>query len=116
MRDGRTLAIGDIHGCARTFRRLLEKVELDRADTLYLLGDLIDRGPDSKGVIEMILKLLEDGFDIRPIRGNHEELMLLAIRSGVFEDLLDWLENGGGSTLMSYGVDYPSDIPMEHIR
>jgi len=117
MSIGRTLVIPDIHGCARTFRRLLHgKVKLERPDTLYLLGDLIDRYTDSRGVIETILDLQMDGFDIRPIRGNHEVLMLLALRSGVYEDLLDWLENGGCSTLRSYGVDLSSAIPMEHIR
>jgi serine/threonine protein phosphatase 1 len=81
-----------------------------------LTGDFIDRGPDSRGVIDTIIQLLKDGFDIRPIRGNHEEMMLLAIQSEVFEDMLGWMENGGTQTLMSYGVDHPNDIPREHLR
>jgi len=111
----RMFVIGDIHGCARTFNRLLDVIELDRTDMLYLLGDLIDRGPDSRGVIETILRLQHDGFDLRPIRGNHEEMMLLAIRSGVEEDLLEWLENGGNATLANYGVSHPKDLPTEHL-
>jgi len=95
---------------------LLDVVGLERTDELYLLGDFLDRGPDSKGVIETIIRLQKDGFGVRPIRGNHEEMMLLAETAGVFEDLLEWLENGGDATLKSYGVDHPKDIPREHIR
>lgn len=112
----RAFIVGDIHGCAQTFRRLLDVIGLDRSDILYLLGDYIDRGPDSRGVIETILRLLHDGFDVRPIRANHEEMMLLAVQSGVEEDLLEWLENGGTTTLISYGVSHPRDIPVVHLN
>jgi serine/threonine protein phosphatase 1 len=112
----RTFVVGDIHGCSKTFNHLLDVVGLERTDELYLLGDFLDRGPDSKGVIETILRLQKDGFGVQPLRGNHEEMMLLTIRSGVFEDLLDWLENGGTQTLMSYGVDHPNDIPRGHLQ
>jgi len=114
--SNRTFVIGDVHGCSKTFKRLLEIVGLDRTDTLFLLGDLIDRGPDSRGVIETILRLQKDGFGIQPIRGNHEEMLLLAERTGVFDDLLLWLHNGGDATLKSYGVDHPKDIPVEHLE
>jgi serine/threonine protein phosphatase 1 len=110
----RKLVIGDVHGCWKTFKRLLDAIGLDRTDTLYLLGDLIDRGPDSRGVIETILQLQQGGFDIRPIRGNHEMMLILAATTGVFEDLILWLNNGGEATLSSYGVDHPKDIPGEH--
>ena len=112
----RTFVIGDIHGCATTFRRLLETIDLKKGDTLYLLGDYIDRGPDSRGVIETVLGMLRDGLDVRPVCGNHEDMMLLALRSGVFEDLVEWLEQGGVATLKSYGVNHPEDIPEEHIE
>ena len=111
----RTLVIGDIHGCSETFKRLLDVVGLRRTDTLYLLGDLVDRGPDSRGVVDTILRYQQDGFDIRTIRGNHELMCLLAERTGVFEDLLVWLENGGNATLKSYGVEHPKDIPSDHL-
>jgi len=111
----RSFAIGDIHGCARTLRQLLKVLGLAKTDTLYLLGDYIDRGPDSRGVIETILRMQEEGFDLRPIYGNHEEMLLLAIRSsGVFE-LIEWLEQGGAATLKSYGVSQPQDIPRAHL-
>lgn len=112
----RTMVIGDVHGCSKTFNRLLDVIRLERTDTLYLLDDLIDRGPDSKGVIESILLLQQDRFNIRPLRGNHEELLLLAESTGVFEDLLEWLENGGDATLKSYGVTHPKNIPVDHLN
>ena len=114
--NNRTLVVGDIHGCSKTLSRLLNVIELEPTDTLYLLGDYIDRGPDSKGVIDIILVLQREGYDIRPIRGNHEEMMMRAIRSGVIEDFLQWLNNGGYATLMSYGgISHPRDIPLEHL-
>lgn len=116
MNTGRILCIGDIHGCRNTFVGLLEMIDLKPADTLYLLGDLIDRGPDSNGVIQTILTLIGQGYDIRAIQGNHEAMLLLAVQSGVFEDLLLWLENGGEATLRSYGVDHPSDLPRDHLH
>jgi len=112
----RTFAIGDVHGCSKTFKLLLDAIGLYRTDRVYLLGDLIDRGPDSKGVIETILSMQHDGFDIRPLRGNHEDMLLLAERTGVFDDLLLWLHNGGDATLKGYSVDHPKDIPLEHLE
>jgi serine/threonine protein phosphatase 1 len=74
----RRLVIPDIHGCSQTFKALLQKISLTQNDTLFLLGDYIDRGPDSSGVIEYILSLQSDGYDIRPLRGNHEQEIIEA--------------------------------------
>ena len=74
----RRLVIPDIHGCAKTFKNLVEKVGLTKSDTLFLLGDYIDRGPDNCGVIDFILKLQSEGYDLRPLRGNHEQEILEA--------------------------------------
>lgn len=107
----RTFVITDIHGCCRTFRRLLFAViRLEMEDTLYLLGDYIDRGPDSKGVIETILELNAYGYDVRPIRGNHEQMHLASIYAPTYENLSEWLENGGYTTLKSYGVTHPEEL------
>lgn len=112
----RIIAVGDIHGCNNTFRELLMCLRLKKRDTLYLLGDLIDRGPDSKGVIETILKLQHDGYDVRGILGNHEDMLLRAIETDDEDDLFLWLENGGQETLNSYsGITSPHDIPETHI-
>lgn len=78
---GRLLAISDIHGCNKTFNELLNKVALTSSDTLVITGDLINRGPDSKGVLKTILTLLKQEFDIKVIRGNHEQMLLDAIHS-----------------------------------
>jgi serine/threonine protein phosphatase 1 len=73
----RVFIIGDIHGCNKTFRKLvLEKISIRKTDKIYCLGDYIDRGPDSKGVIDFIIQLRKDGFNIHTLRGNHEQLLL----------------------------------------
>lgn len=69
-------AITDIHGCRESFRQLLEKINFQPNDELYLLGDYIDRGPDSKGVIDDIIHLQQSGYCIVCLRGNHEQAML----------------------------------------
>ncbi|GAB4420399.1 MAG: metallophosphoesterase family protein [Bacteroidia bacterium] len=70
----RKIAVSDIHGCVRTLRRLLEKkVRLTHGDELYLLGDYINRGPDSPGVIAYIRQLRREGFPVYCLMGNHED-------------------------------------------
>ena len=102
-------AISDIHGCAKTFRHLVEEVlQLKPTDQLFLLGDYIDRGPDSKGVIHFILKLKFSGYQIRTLMGNHEAMMLDALEDT--ESLLHWRLNGGNQTLASFGVTTLQDI------
>ena len=74
-----TIAIGDIHGNYRALANLLQKVlsEIHRDDALVFLGDYIDRGPDSKGCIEEIIRLsVEAAFSVVTLRGNHEEWLL----------------------------------------
>jgi len=113
----RTFVIPDIHGCCRTFRQLLfNKLEIEKTDKLYLLGDYIDRGPDSKGVIDTILELQRDGYDVQAIKGNHEQMLIEFIASNSDEDLMDWLENGGDATLQSYDLENGGCIPREHIH
>ncbi|MEO6813790.1 MAG: metallophosphoesterase, partial [Ginsengibacter sp.] len=66
----RVFAIGDIHGCIHTFKKLLlDKIKVDKSDKIYCLGDYIDRGHDSKGVIDFILQLRSEGYEIHTIRG-----------------------------------------------
>lgn len=73
---GRRLVITDIHGCAKTFQKLLDKVQLTEDDQLFILGDFINRGPRSLQVVDTVLKLTRDGFDVFPLMGNHEETVL----------------------------------------
>jgi serine/threonine protein phosphatase 1 len=109
---GRTIAVGDIHGCAADLAALLEAVRPGLDDTLVTLGDFIDRGPDSKGVLDQLIAL---GGRCRlvPLLGNHEEL-LLAARSDAWS-LEFWLACGGRATLTSYGQDAGLEaIPTAH--
>jgi serine/threonine protein phosphatase 1 len=108
----RTFVIGDVHGCAATLRRLVE--ELLRplpGDRIYLLGDLIDRGPDSRGVLDFIFELRERGLSVESVRGNHEEMFLQADDDHLLEL---WGANGGLATLASFRADGPGDIPRRY--
>lgn len=82
---GRRLAISDIHGCALTFRALLDKVGLNRSDQLFILGDLINRGPRSSKVVDDVLGLVDAGYDAHTLRGNHEEILLHIAKAGTQE-------------------------------
>lgn len=107
----RHFIIGDIHGQYRTLRALLDVVPLQPNDTVVTLGDYIDRGPDSKLVIETLLEW-KTGFRLVPLRGNHEVMMLHAR-----EDPQAWEEWGrtfGSKTLESYCAKTPEDIPAAH--
>ena len=68
---GQRFVIGDVHGCARTLRTLVEeRLGLTREDELYLLGDLIDRGPAVREVLEYIIGLREAGYAVASVMGN----------------------------------------------
>lgn len=72
---GRTIAIGDIHGCLNALRDLIDQVQPEQSDTVVTLGDYVNRGPDSRGVIEF-LAALGDTCNLVPLMGNHEHLLL----------------------------------------
>ena len=74
--QGRRLVLTDIHGSFQTFVRLLKKLNLQKEDQLFILGDMINRAPYSIYVIEKIAELLFEGYSIFPLRGNHEQLFL----------------------------------------
>jgi serine/threonine protein phosphatase 1 len=113
MTSSRTIAIGDIHGCLDPFERLLAAIELKADDTLVILGDVVDRGPNSRGVIDCLLAL-KDQCQLICILGNHEE-MLLGVLDGVIP-LQEWLSFGGAEALDSFGKgSAPSRVPQEHI-
>jgi serine/threonine protein phosphatase 1 len=114
MADMRQIAVGDIHGCAKTFRKLIwDELQLTSNDHLILLGDIIDRGPDSKGVIDEILNIKNRGFRVQILQGNHEEMMINASQSNESNDY--WLRNGGQETLDSFGVKHVSEIPTSYL-
>lgn len=106
----RHFVIPDIHGCERTFSRLLERViRLQRSDTVFLLGDTIDRGPRSREVLDKIRDLQATGYNIRSIRGNHEDMLINSCRDRSYFRM--WMINGGHETLKSFGVEDPCEIP-----
>lgn len=104
----RLLAIGDIHGQSAAFSALLNVIKPAREDVLVLLGDFINRGPDSRGVIERILGLREE-TQLICLRGNHEQMLLDALRSA--EDGAFWLQCGGDETLRSFGCADVESMP-----
>lgn len=133
--DGmRAYAIGDVHGRLDLLTILLERIEEDDgsrapADThLIMLGDLIDRGPDSAGVVEMLRSAAPSFAQLHPIMGNHEEMLLRMIDAPSGEEMAQFIRYGGYETLASYGAPetmleiperYPADaltafVPEAH--
>jgi serine/threonine protein phosphatase 1 len=110
----RLIAIGDIHGCLAALRAILAKISPRPDDTIVALGDYVDRGPESRGVLDALLEL---GAACRlvPLLGNHDEMFLDILR-GREEYLVDWLSFGGDATLASYGNLRPESIPAAHRR
>ena len=110
----RSFAISDIHGCAHTFDALLSNViQLKKEDNLYLLGDYIDRGPRSKEVLDIIMRLQQKGYSVSALKGNHEEICLRSFDNS--DALRGWLINGGDATLKSFSVAVPHQIPKQYI-
>ena len=103
-----TYAIGDIHGCLGALDQLLTKIAPRPEDELVFVGDYIDRGPQSREVVDRLLALPHRCVFLM---GNHER-MLLDFLAGEEEDI--YLENGGRATLASYGGD-PDHIPAAHL-
>jgi serine/threonine protein phosphatase 1 len=111
----RTFAIGDIHGCSHAFDLLLEAIDLQPTDLLITLGDYVDRGPDSRGVLDRIIKL-QSTVRLVALRGNHE-IMMLEARDD-FMRAMQWVQVGGLETLESYDSLEPDallkNVPEEH--
>ena len=116
MTSVKTFIIGDIHGCLDMLKRLMDKIAwMQDKDTLIFLGDYIDRGKDSKGVVDYILDLAGRSSRIECLKGNHET-MFLNFLSG--KDRKMFIANGGWKTLESYGPqglqDEEFSIPSDH--
>ena len=107
----RLFAIGDIHGCSVALDTLLNSLELGAQDRLVFLGDYVDRGPNSRGVIERLIELERQGRHIF-LRGNHEAWMLKARTD--LSWLHSWWSVGGSETVESYGALTLQDIPEAH--
>ena len=110
----RKIAISDIHGCLKSFKALLYKIAYSEKDELYLLGDYIDRGPDSKGVIDYIWQLQYEGFFVHCLRGNHEQMLLDGFNDPF--DLQLWHNHGGVEAMASFGAKSLEEIPLEYLE
>ena len=102
----KTFAIADLHGRDDLLRGALAAIHEygDRQPgTIVTMGDYIDRGPESRQIIERLMAGLDGGWKLVCLRGNHEDIMLASLRApGLINQW--WVPNGGGQTLASYGV------------
>ncbi len=119
--------IPDVHGCVNTLKVLIEnQIKPNKNDHLYFLGDYIDRGPDSKGVVDYIMELEANDYTITALLGNHEDYCINAFdedkkakgflgfrsKSRVQKE---WERYGGLQTMASFDVESPRDIPEKYI-
>lgn len=125
-KQGRLFSISDVHGCLSHLEALIKKIELKPEDTVVFLGDYVDRGKDSRGVIDYVISL-KDVCNVITLVGNHDLMMLRSLTGDDMEDrnynAAIWLRNGGMETLNSYGLSidalYSNDLPhclLEHLE
>lgn len=108
--------IGDVHGCSEELKILLHQLPLDSSATLLFLGDYVDRGPDSKGVIDTVLNMSEL-YRVIALKGNHEWLMEQYLKNPLDPTASgNFILNGGSPTLASYSLDGSTfEIPSAHL-
>ncbi len=119
--------IPDIHGCAKTLRALIEDlIKPSKHDWLYFLGDYIDRGPSSKEVIDYLIYLKKEDYNIRTLMGNHEEYLLKAYDEELkLKSVLgirqknrtkkEWVFHGGKETLENFKITDLRSFPAEYL-
>lgn len=107
----RIIAIGDVHGCSDALELLLSKIQPQADDVIVGLGDFVDRGPNSAGVIEILLELVTQCHFV-PLIGNHELMMFKGLREQ--SDFNFWFQHGGSQTVASYGGRH-QNIPQHHL-
>ncbi len=131
----RLIAIGDIHGQLSMLNRLLDDVQPQSDDQFVFLGDYVDRGDDSRGVIDRLIKFQIDFPQTIFIRGNHDQFLLDALvemglrngqrlremstgynRESFLTDMAIFLSNGGQDTLESYHIDNLTAFPLNHVQ
>ena len=120
----RVYAIGDVHGCDELLQAMLASIQRHADDhpidtkTLILLGDYVDRGPDPQAVVERVRAWSAPGFQVRHLKGNHEDLMLKFLETGALGEA--WLTNGARQTMESYGVPTTEILAslgdLQHLR
>lgn len=119
---GKTYAIADLHGRYDLLSSALKEIYQREPGKIVFLGDFVDRGPDSRKVIEKLMAGGEEGWEFVCIQGNHDLMMADACRRQTPMDIQSWLDNGGVETLYSYGAHTGQGIyeamelvPKEHI-
>ena len=121
MGSPRTFVVGDIHGCLEEVEYLLEALSPNTDDKIIFLGDYIDRGPSSRGVIDRLLRLQKEGPHCVFLKGNHEDMFLDFLGLGGRHGAA-FLINGGQATLRSYGLGVADphstarELPRAHIE
>ncbi len=112
--SNRLIAIGDIHGCHVALQTLIDAIQPGPSDIVVTLGDYVDRGPDSRAVIDTLIELGKR-TQLVGLLGNHEEMMLAVVRGE--ESHHGWLRHGGVETLESYQFDGQLDfLPPDHLE
>jgi serine/threonine protein phosphatase 1 len=91
----------------------MERIGPSNSDKLIFLGDYIDRGPDSMGVIDRLIKWKDEGLDILTLRGNHEEILLQLLTDP--EEQGNWMFFGGKETLESFKIEQPYELDWKYI-
>ncbi len=113
--ERKSYVIGDIHGCIKTLRSLLFDIcVITPADRLIFLGDYIDRGPKPKEVVELIIKLENDGYEIIALKGNHEQMLIDSVNQP--KALKNWLRNGAVNTLDNFEIMSPGFLDDNYLN
>lgn len=109
----RKIFISDIHGCLDTFTELLNQLALKEEDHLFLLGDYIDRGPHSKGVVDRIMALRKVGVKLTALRGNHEQML---IYDYISETVKGWKDMADEALKRSFGIERLEQLPKPYFE
>jgi len=107
----RQFVVGDIHGCSKALRTLIETIDPTHGDEIIFLGDYVDRGPNSKDVVEQVIQLRKR-CRVIALRGNHEIMLMGVVSAGLDQSI--WKNGGGQATIASYGGSL-SKIPKPHL-
>ena len=111
--QGRLLAVGDVHGCLEQLKCLISRVKPRENDQFVFLGDYIDRGPDSRGVLDYLLDFRKRYPATVFLKGNHEEMFLDYLQG---KNVLLYMANGGWETLKNYETEAGIIVVPEHLE
>lgn len=125
MKKGKIWVIADIHGCYKTLFQLIEhKIQPQKQDFIYFLGDYIDRGKQSKEVIDYIIHLQNKGYQVQALKGNHEDVFTNCYHAKITHKMTlemqelyaGWIKYGGKATLQSFEQTNLENVPYEYIQ